>query len=176
MVNHSLTDSAAATATGQVATASSNRGSNALPLGLIIGASVGGMILGALAVFLYFLYRRRQVRRKLFRLSDQQLVATEQGLIEKGMLPDPFPMPIPPASTKVTDWMRRNNRSRVSVSTISSFSSPTILGSDSRTSISAYSQASVLPSGASAELLSDSNRTGGELRRPPGLDRINEHE
>ncbi|KAF7321884.1 hypothetical protein MKEN_00710400 [Mycena kentingensis (nom. inval.)] len=152
--------------TGQVMAASTQTAqSGSYNMGLIIGVAVGGMVVGAIAVLLIvFCIRRRSRRRQILRLSSQQLVVTDEGLIEKGMLPEPFPLapPDPAGTSKVNDWMQRN-RDRVSVSTISSFSSPTVLGSDTRTSISTYSQRSGVEDAQMAN-------------RPPGLDRITEHE
>ncbi|KAJ7693328.1 hypothetical protein B0H17DRAFT_499115 [Mycena rosella] len=145
-----------------------------LPLGLIIGASVGGMVLGALLVSLFFFYRRRRAQRQA--QYDQSLVAMAYNQDEEKKSTLDAPLRPPPAATaKIMDWMQRNRV--VSVSTISSFSSPTVLESSggartsiarsvARTSISAYSQASATP-----DLIRPEE---GGLTRPPGLSRINE--
>ncbi|KAJ7497623.1 hypothetical protein FB451DRAFT_1163472 [Mycena latifolia] len=162
-----------ATTSPQVS-AVSGSSQNALPLGLIIGASVGGMVLGALIAFLLFFFRRRRAQRRAH--HGQGLVAyTPNQDPEKAAITVPLvkPSSIPSPNTKVTDWMQRNNRA-VSVSTISSFSSPTVIETASvgtRTSISAYSQASAIPSGMSADL---NKPEEGGLPRPPGLYRITE--
>ncbi|KAJ6594265.1 hypothetical protein B0H19DRAFT_1094741 [Mycena capillaripes] len=143
---------------------------NDLPL--IIGASVGGMVLGALLVTFFFFWRRRRAQRKAARWSQGLEPYTHvQEEERKGSLDVPFDAPTIPATpnAKIVDWMRRNRT--VSVSTISSFSSPTVIESvGTRTSISAYSQASALASGTSGDLKAEEDG----LTRPPGLYRINE--
>ncbi|KAJ7723531.1 hypothetical protein B0H16DRAFT_338908 [Mycena metata] len=133
-----------------------------LPLGLIIGTSVGALILGGLLVTAFFLLRRRAQRnRRAISKDDEE----KQGMLET-------PAISPPQNTKVVDWIRRN---RVSVSSISSFSSPTVLESvGGRTSFSEYSQASALASGASGELGGDGVTRPPWLYRAPGLDQIKE--
>ncbi|KAJ7045870.1 hypothetical protein C8F04DRAFT_451704 [Mycena alexandri] len=135
-----------------------------LPLGLIVGTSVGALILGGLLVALFFLGRRRraqQVRRAVSQNDEEK-----QGMLET-------PPITPPRNAKVVDWIRRN---RVSVSSISSFSSPTVLESvGGRTSFSEYSQASALASGTSGELGHEDGVTRPPwLYRAPGLDQIKE--
>ncbi|KAJ7495870.1 hypothetical protein B0H11DRAFT_2000993 [Mycena galericulata] len=137
---------------------SSSTQDNALPLDLIIGASVTGMVLGALIV------TAQQQGVDPFNLDEEKKVTS---------LDVPYTAPgtprTSPNNNRVMDWIQRNRV--VSVSTISSFSSPTVLESvGARTSISAYSQVSALASGASGDLTPEE----GGLSRPPGLDRINE--
>ncbi|KAF7357687.1 hypothetical protein MVEN_00814300 [Mycena venus] len=162
---------------GPQASAVSTTSQKNLPLGLIIGASVGGMILGALIVTLLFYWRRRRAQRQA-RRSQALLVGFDNNkdLAEKGFLITPFPppaTPTPPTNAKVVDWMRRNAHDRaVSVSTISSFSSPTVIESvGERSSISAYSQLSALRSTAGDN---PTKPEGGSNRPPPGLYSINE--
>ncbi|KAJ7346981.1 hypothetical protein DFH08DRAFT_961383 [Mycena albidolilacea] len=143
--------------------------STGLPLGLIIGASVGGMVLGALLVTLVFFWRRRRAQRTARR--SQAILMGKQDE-EKGSLITPFIVPPIPAApnAKVVDWMRRNRT--VSVSTISSFSSPTVIESvGDRTSISAYSQLSALRTSPGDNRVKPED---GGTNVPPRLDRINE--
>ncbi|KAJ7187892.1 hypothetical protein C8R46DRAFT_4002 [Mycena filopes] len=128
-----------------------------LPVGLIVGTSVGALILGALLVTLFFLWRRRRAQKG--RGVDPKYDEEKQRMIEANPVEAP-------QNAKVADWIRRNRV--VSVSSISSFSSPTVLESVARTSFSEYSQASALPSGTSGEL----GRGDGGVTRPPGLYRV----
>ncbi|KAJ7680673.1 hypothetical protein DFH06DRAFT_1163880 [Mycena polygramma] len=156
--------------------ASSSRNTN---LGLIIGASVGGMVLGALAVFFFFYWRRRQALRRARRSVGIEPYTHIPDEEKRGPLEIPFTAPGIPTTpnAKIMDWMRRNRI--VSVSSISTFSSPTIIESaGDRTSLSAYSQASVLASGTSGELVSKPDGIGKRdeagITQPPGLYPINE--
>ncbi|KAJ7772740.1 hypothetical protein DFH07DRAFT_993849 [Mycena maculata] len=144
------------------------------PVPIIIGATIGGFVLGALIVTLVFFLRRRRAQRRA--PQDQQapvnpFIQDEEK--KTGSLDEPAPETSPTApNTKVMDWIQRNRV--VSVSTISSFSSPTVLESvGARTSISAYSQASVLASGTSGDL-SRPEPGGFNRLAPPGLHPINE--
>ncbi|KAJ6521903.1 hypothetical protein DFH09DRAFT_211773 [Mycena vulgaris] len=122
------------------------------------------MALGALIVTMFFWYRRRRAQRRAYHGQGLRVYSYKQDE-EKDMLDAPLPTGAEP-NTKVMDWIQRNRV--VSVSTISSFSSPTLIESASvgtRTSISAYSQASAAPG--------DRPEEGGRPR-PPGLYRINE--
>ncbi|KAJ7899086.1 hypothetical protein B0H13DRAFT_801102 [Mycena leptocephala] len=96
---------------------------NAFPLGLVIGATFGGLVLGALIVTFFFCLWRRRAQRKARR--SQGLLVPNQDK-EKGSLDVPFVAPTLSTSpnAKVMNWMRHNTS--VSVSTISSFSSPTL--------------------------------------------------
>ncbi|KAJ7451732.1 hypothetical protein B0H11DRAFT_2329735 [Mycena galericulata] len=150
---------------------SSSTQDNALPLDLIIGASVTGMVLGALIVTFFFFYRRRRAQHRAQQQGVDPFNLDEEKKVTS--LDVPYTAPgtprTSPNNNRVMDWIQRNRV--VSVSTISSFSSPTVLESvGARTSISAYSQVSALASGASGDLTPEE----GGLSRPPGLDRINE--
>ncbi|KAJ6498949.1 hypothetical protein C8R45DRAFT_98627 [Mycena sanguinolenta] len=163
---HSFMQSPPVSATGRPPPPTSHTSS--LPLGLIIGGSVGGMVLGALLVTLFFYWRRRAQQKA--RRSQAQLGSKQDQDAEKGApLITPFivpPVPVVP-NAKVADWMRRNRH--VSVSTISSFSSPTVIESvGERSSISAYSQSSAPRNGMAGHPA----RPEGPLH--PGLDSINE--
>ncbi|KAJ7077306.1 hypothetical protein B0H15DRAFT_1026245 [Mycena belliarum] len=142
-----------------------------LPLGLIFGASVAGMVLGALLVFLFFLYQRRRAQRPA---PNQGNVPYTSNADEEKAVPVPRTLDTADAASnaKVLNWMHRNGL--ISVSSISSFSSPTVVESGSvgaRTSMSAYSQASAIPSRMSVDL----NKPEEEaISRPPGLYRIAE--
>ncbi|KAF8199773.1 hypothetical protein K438DRAFT_1966141 [Mycena galopus ATCC 62051] len=159
-----------------VLSGSSTQHTKSVPLGLIIGASVGGMVFGALLVTFWFFWRRRRARSKARR--SQLLLGGKQDP-ETGALGAPLVTPfiVPPApNVKVTDWIRRNTRN-VSVSTISSFSSPTIMESlGERSSISAYSQSSASRGGTAGNTQNIRSDDGGTiLPRPgPALHRINE--
>ncbi|KAJ6476022.1 hypothetical protein C8R47DRAFT_663220 [Mycena vitilis] len=156
--------------------ASSSRNTN---LGLIIGASIGGMVLGALAVFFFFYWRRRQALRRARRSVGLEPYTHIPDEEKRGPLEIPFTAPgiRTTPNAKIMDWMRRNRI--VSVSSISTFSSPTVIESaGDRTSLSAYSQASVLASGTSGDLVSKPDGVGKRdeagITQPPGLYPINE--
>ncbi|KAJ7899084.1 hypothetical protein B0H13DRAFT_1884046 [Mycena leptocephala] len=124
--------------------------------GLIIGAIICGMLLGALVVTFLFCWRLRTRRQEELLLPIQDR--------EKGI---PFTEPALPTGAKVMDWIRRNRV--VSVATISSFGSPTVIDSGPpffgvRTS----SLPGASPSGTSRDIKRQSSI------RPPGLARISE--
>ncbi|KAJ7293826.1 hypothetical protein C8J57DRAFT_1270111 [Mycena rebaudengoi] len=148
-----------------------------LSLALIIGATIGGILLGALAVVLIIFCRRRRNKSAVMVIyedegsyrSSSQICESHPEATHTEKKARLSPIPVRHPTSRVREWMHHNRVA--SVSSDSSFSSPTVIESvGHRSSLSAYSQASAFgPNSPPSYSTQD-----GMPKRPPGLYRISE--